>query len=100
MQRWWQRNAASRITRSGRGAALVSWRCWTLGGHMRRIVVLLSLLALWAPASAQRVEISSKPDTPFKLATFEAAGKTRVGLVLGTRVLDIGGANAEVGQKS
>jgi hypothetical protein len=67
---------------------------------MRRIVVLVSMLALWAPASAQRVEISSKPETPFKLATFEAAGKTRLGLVLGTRVLDIAGANAEVAQKS
>jgi acylpyruvate hydrolase len=66
---------------------------------MRRIVVMFSLLALWAPASAQRVEISSKPDTPFKLATFEAAGKIRVGLVLGTRVLDIAGANADVAQK-
>ena len=40
--------------------------------------------------------ISSKPDTPFKLATFEAAGRTRIGLVLGNRVIDIPGANAEL----
>lgn len=36
------------------------------------------------------------PDTPFKLMTFEAAGRTRVGLVLGTRVYDIDGANREL----
>ena len=37
--------------------------------------------------------VSDRPDTPFKLATFEAAGQTRLGLVLGSRVLDIAGAN-------
>jgi 2-keto-4-pentenoate hydratase/2-oxohepta-3-ene-1,7-dioic acid hydratase in catechol pathway len=44
--------------------------------------------------------VSSRPDTPFKLATFEAAGQTRVGLVLGTRVLDIAGANAALTQQA
>jgi 2-keto-4-pentenoate hydratase/2-oxohepta-3-ene-1,7-dioic acid hydratase in catechol pathway len=51
------------------------------------------------PAVAQRTEDSSRPDTPFKLATFETAGTTRVGLVLGTHILDIAGANADVSQK-
>lgn len=37
--------------------------------------------------------VSDRPDTPFKLATFEAAGQTRLGLVLGSHVLDIAGAN-------
>ena len=37
---------------------------------------------------------SSQPEHPFKLATFEAGGKVRVGLVIGARVLDIEGANA------
>lgn len=37
--------------------------------------------------------VSDQPDTPFKLATFEAGGALRVGLVLGDRVLDIQGAN-------
>jgi 2-keto-4-pentenoate hydratase/2-oxohepta-3-ene-1,7-dioic acid hydratase in catechol pathway len=55
--------------------------------------VVLSLLA-GAPVDAQRAAISAKPDTPFKLTTFEAAGRTRVGLVLGARVIDIPGANA------
>jgi 2-keto-4-pentenoate hydratase/2-oxohepta-3-ene-1,7-dioic acid hydratase in catechol pathway len=46
-------------------------------------------------ASAQ---VSDRPDTPFKLATFEASGKTRLGmLVAGTdRLLDIGEANARL----
>ena len=44
--------------------------------------------------AAQRGAISAKPDTPFKLATFEAAGRTRIGLVIGARVIDIPGANA------
>ena len=55
--------------------------------------VVLSLLTLSVPA-AQRGAISAKPDTPFKLATFEAAGRTRIGLVIGARVIDIPGANA------
>jgi 2-keto-4-pentenoate hydratase/2-oxohepta-3-ene-1,7-dioic acid hydratase in catechol pathway len=66
------------------------------------VILFMLTIVLVAPARAQRGEatISSKPDTPFKLATFEAGGKTRVGLVLGTRVLDIAGANAEVAKKS
>jgi len=60
---------------------------------MRRLCVLILSVAS-VSLSAQRATVSATPDTPFKLATFEAAGKTRVGLVLGTRVFDIAGANA------
>jgi 2,4-didehydro-3-deoxy-L-rhamnonate hydrolase len=67
---------------------------------MRRVSVLVVILGLAVPAIAQRAAVSSKPDTPFKLATFEAAGKTRIGLVLGARVLDILAANAELTQKA
>ena len=80
---------------------------------MRRAFLLVLTIAIVAPVRAQRgaapaqrgaapavSAVSSKPETPFKLATFEAAGKTRVGLVVGTRVLDISGANAEVAKKS
>lgn len=42
---------------------------------------------------AQRARPSDRPEKAFKLATFEAAGKTRVGLVMEARVLDIAGAN-------
>ena len=66
---------------------------------MRLSLFLLAVL-LSPPLAAQRAAVSSKPDTPFKLATFEAAGKTRVGLVLGGRVLDISAASAELTQKA
>ncbi len=65
---------------------------------MKRFVLLAVMLASMAPVRAQRAVLSTRPETPFKLATFEAAGKVRVGLVLGTRILDIEGANAAVVQ--
>ncbi len=40
--------------------------------------------------------VSDKPDTPFKLATFEAQNKVRLGMVLGDTVLDISGANQQL----
>jgi hypothetical protein len=49
------------------------------------MTVFVLVLGLAATTGAQRAAVSNKPDTPFKLATFEAAGKTRVGLVLGSR---------------
>ena len=49
------------------------------------------LVAMGCQSAAQSV--SDQPDTPFKLATFEAGGETTVGLVLGERVLAIGGAS-------
>jgi 2-keto-4-pentenoate hydratase/2-oxohepta-3-ene-1,7-dioic acid hydratase in catechol pathway len=54
------------------------------------------LLALWSGAAS--AQVSDRPDTPFKLATFEAGGKTRVGMrVEGTdRLLDISEANARL----
>src|SRR3954453_21777790 len=69
-----------------------------MGGCMRRVAVLAVVLGLMAPLRAQRPVISTRPDTPFKLATFEAAGKVRVGLVLGSRILDIEAANAVIVQ--
>jgi 2-keto-4-pentenoate hydratase/2-oxohepta-3-ene-1,7-dioic acid hydratase in catechol pathway len=67
---------------------------------MGRVSVVLALvIATCVPAAAQRTDVSSRPDTPFKLATFEA-GTVRVGLVLGSRVLDIDGANTELIRKT
>ncbi|HPF47585.1 MAG: fumarylacetoacetate hydrolase family protein [Alphaproteobacteria bacterium] len=55
------------------------------------LVLLISFLSSVTYAAAP----SSAPDTPFKLATFDADGMTRLGLVLGNdTVLDIRGANA------
>ena len=61
---------------------------------MRRAVSFVIVCSMCAWASAQQAAISSKPETPFKLATFETAGKVRLGLVVGTRVIDIAAASA------
>src|SRR5262245_8604480 len=77
--------------------------CWVLGAMVLGAVVLGAVVPGAvvpgavvpgaAAAGAQTRAISDKPDTPFKLATFEAGGKTRIGLVLDARVLDIAGAS-------
>ncbi len=69
---------------------------------MRRTLLAAGLLAalLLAPATAQKAAVSNTPQTPFKLATFETQGRVRVGLVLGTRVLDLAGADAHVTQQA
>ena len=53
----------------------------------------IASIAPTASPAAQRASPSDKPDTPFKLATFETAGRVRIGLVLDTRVVDILEAN-------
>ena len=50
------------------------------------------VLMSWRAAAA----VPDTPDTPFKLATFEAQGKTRVGMLLNDHMLDLSGANAYV----
>ena len=57
------------------------------------LAVLVVLGGATRPARAQRSVISTKPDTPFKLATFEQSGRVRVGLVLGAKIIDIESAN-------
>ena len=47
-------------------------------------------MAACGPATAQ---LSDAPDTPFKLATFDAEGSMRIGLVLGDQLLDLTGAS-------
>jgi 2-keto-4-pentenoate hydratase/2-oxohepta-3-ene-1,7-dioic acid hydratase in catechol pathway len=66
---------------------------------MRRAVMIALVLLTVMPAGAQRPLISTTPETPFKLATFQAEGKTRLGLVLGPRILDIEAAQAAVVQE-
>jgi 2-keto-4-pentenoate hydratase/2-oxohepta-3-ene-1,7-dioic acid hydratase in catechol pathway len=65
--------------------------------HLTAIVLALVWLE---PAIAQRAPISSTPETPFKLATFEAQGKVRVGLTVGARLVDVVEASAYLTQKS
>ena len=66
---------------------------------MRRLIVVGFVLAIAAPTRAQRPLISTNPETPFKLATFQADGRTRLGLVLGARILDIEAAHTAVIQE-
>src|SRR3984893_3187302 len=58
----------------------------------RTFALSLAFSSLLCGATA----VSVKPDTPFKLATFEVQGKTRVGMALGDHMLDLNGANAYV----
>jgi 2-keto-4-pentenoate hydratase/2-oxohepta-3-ene-1,7-dioic acid hydratase in catechol pathway len=61
-------------------------------------LVLLFAAALEAQPNAAK--LSDSPDTPFKLATFEADGKLQIGLVFGSRVVDIARANAYLVRKA
>ncbi len=73
--------------------------------RFKRHVASLAVMAM-ASAAAMTVDVAAQtapattPDNPFKLATFEVAGKTSLGLVLGARVVDIGGANQHLVQQA
>src|SRR5262249_23416341 len=48
----------------------------------------------------QGASVSDKPETPFKLATFEIDGKTRIGMILNDRILDLDAANKYVARQA
>jgi 2-keto-4-pentenoate hydratase/2-oxohepta-3-ene-1,7-dioic acid hydratase in catechol pathway len=62
---------------------------------VRRIWILAIVVAVapLVPAAAQRPALRDSPDTPFKLVTFESDGRSRIGMLLGDRVIDVGVAN-------
>jgi len=60
---------------------------------MRSHAWVVLLVAAGIGAAPQPTSVSARPETPFKLATFEAGGTTRLGMVLGDTVLDIARAN-------
>jgi len=66
---------------------------------VRATVFLLSAALLCAQPKTS-AGVPDKPETPFKLATFEADGKLQIGLVLGARVVDIARANAYLVQRA
>ncbi len=72
--------------------------------HGRRglAAVAAALAVGWLGISGPSAQTAPKatPDTPFKLMTFETGGSTRVGMVLGTRVLDLAGANRYVSERA
>jgi 2-keto-4-pentenoate hydratase/2-oxohepta-3-ene-1,7-dioic acid hydratase in catechol pathway len=65
-----------------------------------RVVVALAAALVAATADAQRSTPSDKPETPFKLATFEANGSPHVGIVLGTRILDASQASTQLARQA
>ena len=71
-----------------------------LPAHTRVGVAIFTIAMFGASARAAAAPVSDKPETPFKLATFEAGGKVRIGLVTGSRVMDLAGANAYLVQKT
>ena len=66
----------------------------------KRVTKLLSILLASITVSAQ-AQVSSEPETPFKLATFATGGPDRIGILIDGRLLDVQDANsyliAEVG---
>jgi 2-keto-4-pentenoate hydratase/2-oxohepta-3-ene-1,7-dioic acid hydratase in catechol pathway len=68
-------------------------------GWAGRCAAVLFCAAVLA-AQTNEVKVPDKPETPFKLATFEAEGKLQIGLVFGSRVVDIARANAYLVRKA
>ena len=62
------------------------------GGSMVALALGLALVVV-VSACTTTAQISDAPDTPFKLATFEAGGDPAVGLVLGDQILELSGAS-------
>lgn len=71
---------------------------WWSVGVLTAVVAVAGILS--SALEARQTPLSDKPDNPYKLATFEAAGKVRLGLVLGNRVLDIDAANQHVATRA
>lgn len=65
-----------------------------------RALVVGCTLSLLPSVDARQAKVSSKPETPFKLATFETQGRVRLGLVLGARIFDVAAADPHVAQKT
>src|SRR5262245_17724510 len=57
---------------------------------------VLVLMLASVPANEAQAPPSDRPDQAFKLAAFEAAGQLRLGMVIGTRVLDLAAASRHV----
>jgi 2-keto-4-pentenoate hydratase/2-oxohepta-3-ene-1,7-dioic acid hydratase in catechol pathway len=63
-------------------------------------LLVASFAVAFAQLPAAQTGLAATPDNPFKLATFEAGGNVRLGMVLGTRVLDIDAANQHVSKQA
>ena len=74
-------------------------RRWRVRRVLAAGAVLVAVVGLTVAPEAQTA-ISDKPDSPFKLASIEAGGSLRLAMVLGTRVVDIDGANQHLVQRA
>lgn len=69
------------------------------------VIVFLGAALLALPSCTARSQVSEQPDTPFKLATFEAAGTIRIGMSIQAdqsgqdRLMDLHEANAHVTER-
>mgnify|MGYP001287220588 CR=1 FL=1 len=59
-------------------------------------VMFFGVMMMGLVPGKSEAQISDQPDTPFKLATFEAAGTVRVGMAVQGRLMDLQEANAYV----
>lgn len=59
-------------------------------------IAVLTMVAVVTAGERQSAALSNRPETPFKLATFEAQGQIRVGMTSGSRLVDIVAANGYV----
>jgi 2,4-didehydro-3-deoxy-L-rhamnonate hydrolase len=64
------------------------------GATITAFAAVAAAALLLSPAAAQRASISTRPDTPFKLATVDVQGKLRLGMAVGDKLIDIAAANA------
>jgi len=64
------------------------------------IVAVVTLAAVVTANGKQPAALSNRPETPFKLATFNAQGQTRVGMTSGARLIDIAAANTYVSRQA
>ena len=68
--------------------------------HQRRfsliMAVFIGLILTGLSPQMAAAQVSDQPDTPFKLATFEASGMIRIGMEVQNKLMDLNGANAYV----
>lgn len=58
--------------------------------------VLIGAVTLMLPSNRVSAQVSDQPETPFKLATFEATGTIRLGMSVQNKLMDLHEANAYV----
>ena len=63
-------------------------------------LLVATLISGLLACDAAQTSVSQVPETPFKLATYDDGGTSKLGLVLDERILDIQAANAHLTNES